>query len=107
MSVTRAEMELQALWYLDSLERIFGERFRGELAPKVWINVAMVLANMVDGGPQCEVPADLVYGLAERGLVERVADRLYRNTGAGKETLSRAHLGGASAEELGHSSSHP
>jgi hypothetical protein len=92
MSVTREEMELQALWYLDSLERIFGGQFRGELAPKVWINVAVVLANMVEGrGAACEVPADLVYGLVDRGLVERTTDKLYRSTAAGRELLSRAH----------------
>jgi hypothetical protein len=92
MSVTRAEMELQALWYLDSLERIFGGQFRGELAPKVWINVAVVLANMVEGrGPACEVPADLVRGLVDRGLVEKTADELYRNSAAGRDLLSRAH----------------
>jgi hypothetical protein len=92
MSVTMAEMELQALWYLDSLERIFGEQFRGELAAKVWINVAMVLANIVEGGgPACEVPADLVHGLVDRGLVEKATDKLYRNTTAGRELLGRAH----------------
>jgi hypothetical protein len=107
MSVTLAEMELQALWYLDSLERIFGGQFRGELAPKVWINVAMVLANMVESeGSACEVPADLVYGLVEQGLIEKTTDKRYRNTGAGKELLSRARAGDAAAEERGLSSGH-
>jgi hypothetical protein len=90
MSVTLAEMELQALWYLESLERIFGDEFQGELAPKVWIGVAMLLANMGEGGgSECEVPVNLVHGLIDRGLVERAADRLCRNTAAGKATLSQ------------------
>jgi hypothetical protein len=89
MSVTLAEMELQALWYLESLERIFGDEFQGELAPKVWISVAMLLANMVEGGSECEVPVNLVHGLIDRGLIERAQDRLCRNTAAGKETLSQ------------------
>jgi hypothetical protein len=90
MGVTLAEMELQALWYLESLERIFGDEFQGELAPKVWIGVAMLLANMAEGGvPECEVPVNLVHGLIDRGLVERTQDRRCRNTAAGKETLSQ------------------
>jgi hypothetical protein len=88
MQVKLAEMELQALWYLESLERIWGDVFRGEVAPKIWINVAMIVANMVDAaGEEGEVPPSLVRGLVEKGLVEKTADDLFRITLAGKETL--------------------
>jgi hypothetical protein len=85
MTVTLAEMELQALWFLDSLERIWGDAYRGEIAPKIWINVAMLVANMLDD--EGEVPSNLVRSLVDKGLVERTADDLFRITGAGKETL--------------------
>ncbi len=91
MKVTRAEMELQALWYLESLERIFGDECRGEVAPMIWIDVAMVLANLVNASPaDREVPPDLVHGLVTGGLVEKTSNDWCRITAAGREVLARA-----------------
>lgn len=90
MRVSSTELELQALWYLESLERIFRGQFRGENAANIWVNVAMLVANMTDSvGEEGDVPSDLVRGLADRGLIEKTADGLFRSTAAGRAILGR------------------